>query len=171
VTRIWLLVAGTAACWTGPVAATDDPARPATTTAAPKPLALEVTLERTPCMGMCPTYKVTIRGDGVVTWNGIANVAASGERTGRVTRKQLGELDRTLAAIRFFDLDDQGNLPSPRTFKFSMCTDTSHAIVTAKRGAKQHRVDDPQCGGELVVEQLELVIDRLANTRRWIGDQ
>jgi hypothetical protein len=168
--RVVLLVC-LAACWTGPVAA-DEPAHPAAaTTTASKPLALEVTLERSPCMGMCPTYTVTIHGDGLVTWNGIANVEATGQRTGHVTRKQLGELDRTLAAIRFFDLDNQGNLPSPRTFKFSMCTDTSHAIVTVKRGAKLHRVDDPQCGDELPVEQLELLIDRLANTRRWIGDQ
>jgi len=85
--------------------------------------------------------------------------------------EQLGELDRTLTALRFFELDEQGNLPSPRTFKFSMCTDTSHAIITARRGPKVHRVDDPQCGGDLPVEQLELLVDRLANTRRWIGDR
>ena len=165
--RLWLVLL--AACWTGPVAPADEPIT--TTAPAKKPLSLEVTLERSPCMGMCPTYKVTIHGDGLVTWQGLANVAAMGDRSGRVSRKQLGELDRTIGAIRFFDLDDQGNLPAPRTFKFSMCTDTSHAVLTVTRGKQTHRVDDPQCGEELPIEPLELLVDRLANTRRWIGDQ
>jgi hypothetical protein len=161
------LLAGLAACWTGPVAA-PEPVHVVPTAA--KPLALEVTLERSACMGMCPTYTVTVHGDGLVSWLGIANVAEMGERTGRVSRKQLGELDRMLASIRFFELDDQGNLPAPRAFKFSMCSDTPHAIITVKRGSKLHRVDDPQCGDEPAVEPLELLVDRLANTRHWIGN-
>jgi hypothetical protein len=160
---------GFAACWTGPVAP-DEPA-PANAVPKPRALALEVTLERSPCMGMCPTYKVTVHGDGSVSWIGIANVEAIGERGGRIGRKQLDVLDRTLTSIRFFELDDQGNLPAPRSFRFSMCTDTSHAIVTAKRGNQLRRIDDPQCGEDLPVEKLELLIDRIANTASWIGER
>ena len=163
-----------AACWTG----AESP--PAATSSAPRP-AFAVTLERTECFGRCPAYVVAIDDVGMVAWTGKANVVASA--AGRqVSREQLAELDRAIDAAHFFELDKYGHPPARTTCRqvgntttceFSsdtICSDTSHAIVTVQRGAKRHRVDDQQCGdvpaGLTVLEKL---IDRIAGTRDWIG--
>ena len=46
------------ACWTG---SASPPPTPAVESR------FEITLERTPCLGTCPVYRVSIDGDGRVT--------------------------------------------------------------------------------------------------------
>src|SRR5689334_25254204 len=100
-----------AGCWTGTEArpAAPEPELPPARPSERPPL--EISLERTACLGRCPVYKVAIRDDGRVEWRGAAHVAAPGARTRRIERAALDELDRELAAARFFDRDAFGALP------------------------------------------------------------
>ena len=61
-----------------------------------------VSLERTPCFGRCPSYKVALYGDGRVEWVGKANVGTVGEGVfvydGKTTRYVRQESSPTTAA-------------------------------------------------------------------------
>ena len=170
------------ACWTGAEPAPIAQPTPAAPRAHARPLALEVTLERTSCFGFCPEYTVTIHGDGVVEWNGVANVAVIGSRTAHATHQQLVMLDRALAAGSFFTLDDSGQVLAQQggcstsgnvttcTFRsVTVCSDTSHSIVTVRRNGAVHRVDDAHCEDPGPLDAVEALIDRIANDAAWIG--
>ena len=170
------------ACWTG---AEPDAVTPAVANKpAPvrEPIRLRVKLERTACLGMCPAYSVTIAGDGRVDWIGHANVAAIGRRRGRVTRSDLEQLARYLDQASFFDRNEYGELPQKPecttvagttscTFSaaVSICSDTSHSVITASRGLRTHTIDNDHCSERPELEALEDYIDRIANTDPWIG--
>lgn len=169
------------ACWTGSDAPVAEPAVVAKR-AAPRPVRLRVELERTACFGFCPTYTVVIHGDGRVDWAGRANVLAVGHRRGRVSGAELEELSRLLDRVRFFERDEVGELPtrpectttgSTTTCSFatsaSICSDTSHTIVSVTRGMQTHTIDNDNCNELPELEVLEDFIDRIANTGAWIG--
>jgi hypothetical protein len=179
--RVVLVAALFIGCWTG----TDTPVvepTPVTKASAREPLRLRVKLERTQCLEGCPAYTVAISGDGRVEWIGHSNVVATGRRQGRVTRAELEELTRRLERARFFERNEYGELPRKEecttagntttcTFSasVSICTDTSHAIITASRGLRTHTVDNDHCSERPELEPLEDYIDRIANTDAWIG--
>lgn len=169
------------ACWTGPEVAPPRGAEPGR----PPPLDLSVSLERTACFGRCPVYTVTIAGDGAVSWHGIANVRDLGAARASIARAKLDRLVAVIDAVHFFELDAGGRPPPTETkhctnvggaveceitFSASVgsCSDTSHAIVTIRQGARTHRVDDAHCN-ELPIAKLEVLVDQLAGTARWIG--
>jgi len=169
-----------AACWTGAEPEPVIPGEPAPTTKPAVPL--EVTLERTQCFGTCPSYTVTIRADRTVMWNGDAYVTEVGARSSQVTHHDLAELDRAITRAHFFELDDNGHVPrepacvrtgnstSCSFSSFTLCSDTSHAIITVRRGQRVHKVDDSHCSDTpAALIELEDAIDRIAGTGPWIG--
>ncbi len=171
-----LLVA--AGCWTGPTPA--DPAEPR---AEPPPSAFEITMQRTPCLGSCPAYTVSVDGDGRVKWHGESNVEAAGDRRATVLPRRVKEIERMLDEVRFFERDRNGEMPNPgvvceqtgpnsSSCSFSssttICSDTSHAVVTVRRGTRKHTVDNAHCEMS-TLDRLESLIDEVARTSAWIG--
>lgn len=169
------------ACWTG---AEPPPVEPMTVleAAAQPPLKLRVKLERTACFGFCPVYSIVIHGDGRVDWAGQANVLAIGHRRGRVSRAELDALVRLLDRARFFERNELGELPqepecstdgSTTTCSFgasvSICSDTSHAIISVNRGMRMHTIDNNQCSDQPELDAVEHFIERIANRGSWIG--
>jgi hypothetical protein len=169
------------ACWTGsdtPVVESTVAARPSQ----PERPKLRVKLERTGCFGNCPAYSVVIDGSGRVEWIGHANVLAMGRRQGSVTRFELDELSRRIDRARFFERDGYGELPQQKqecqtvgttttcTFStsVSICSDTSHAIISVQRGVRRHKLDNDHCTDRPELDALEEYIDRIANTEAWI---
>jgi hypothetical protein len=163
--RAAILAVVVAGCWTGPTGfdASEVPVNH------PHHPPFRVTMERTPCFGACPTYKVAIDGDGTV------RVRAGGTvRVSHVSTARVRELERHLDEVGFFELDDQGHVPAETqcvqngstttcTIKsISFCSDTSHAIITVKRGTRVHSVDDAHCSDDHVLLGIEQEIDTLA---------
>jgi hypothetical protein len=68
------------------------------------PSQVEIILERTECYGSCPVYKIAIGGDGLVTYEGIANVPTVGFQEGRMSRQLVGYLLRGFEQAGFFEL-------------------------------------------------------------------
>jgi hypothetical protein len=64
----------------------------------------EITIEQTPCYGLCSTYTMTLRADGSVEYQGIANVEKLGTRRGRIPVEQFRFLARLSDEIGYFDL-------------------------------------------------------------------
>ena len=166
-----------AACWTGPDA---PPSAPTAPRPQAPPVDLQVSLERTACFGACPTYNLSIYGDGSVHWHGIANVREVGERKAVISRDRVDALAAAIDRARFFELDESGAIASDEpacvqngahtTCSFSshvhMCSDTSHAIVVVRRGGRVHRVDDDHCEASPVL-RIEELIDRVGGAERW----
>jgi hypothetical protein len=170
-----LLLAG---CWTG---AAPEPTPPP---ASELPSAFEITLQRTPCLGRCPVYTVTIDGDGRVKWKGEQNVVVTGKRRATIPQRRIREIEAKLDEVKFFTLDENGEPPDPgpqcvRTATstscslsrtITICSDTTRAIITVRRRDKTHRVANDHCDPS-PLDALEALIDDIAHTNVWIGDR
>jgi len=138
--------------------------------------ATRITLERSPCFGRCPVYKVTIAGDGTVTWNGTAHVDV-GSATAKIPVAKVQELADFLASSCFFSMQDRYSPP---------VTDLPSATTTvtiggatksiSHRGAgildeRENRgmTDPTQCRPPKVLAKIDDRIDEIANTEQWIG--
>jgi hypothetical protein len=165
---LWRYALLLCACWTGP-----DPATAPQAPQRPRRPALRVTMERTPCFGACQPYKIEIDGEGTVR----VHIAGT-TRMSRISASRVRELEHRIDEVGFFDLDDQGHVPAETqcvqngstttcTMKsISFCSDSSHAIITVKRGTRVHTVDDAHCSDDQVLLPLEEDIDTLAGMGR-----
>lgn len=175
-------VALVGACWTGAEPSVTEPAAVAKTPTA-EPLRLRVKLERTQCFGTCPAYSVMIDGSGRVEWTGHASVGALGRRQGRVSRSDLEHLAKRLDAVQFFERDEYGDMPQKPECQtvgstttcalgtsFTICSDTSRAIINASSGTRMNKVDNDHCKERPELDALEDYIDQIANTAAWIKE-
>ena len=74
-----------------------------------KPLVKEsifMTMERTPCFGKCPNYKITIFNTGNVIYEGYKFALKEGKYRRKLTEGQLIEITNQLEAIKLFELKD-----------------------------------------------------------------
>lgn len=129
-----------------------------------------ITLERTPCFGSCPIYKVTITGDGNVAYQGAGNVAVTGKRMSTIPIDKVRELVDAFDEADYFSLEDTyaclvTDLPS---------ADTSISIEGRFKQIHDYGPGfksefDPDCAAPDKLVQLEEKIDQTANTEMWIG--
>ncbi len=66
----------------------------------------KLTLERTPCYGPCPAYRVTVLGTGEVEYFGDACVDRSGTHRWRISRRRLQRLQEALERADYLHLED-----------------------------------------------------------------
>ncbi len=181
-----LVLLAAAGCWTGGEATATEPSLANTdpdAAARPHP-GFKLKLERTACMGSCPIYSITIHGDGRVDWTGRGNVLAVGERHGHVTELEISELEHELAKLEFFERDGYGNLPLKSECtttngtttcsmggSFTVCSDTSHTVISVTRKYKTHTVNNANCSDDDEMAELETLVNRLVNVRAWVGDE
>jgi hypothetical protein len=126
------------------------------------PDAATISLERTGCFGTCPAYRVTLRGDGEVTWQGERFVVAPIDLRYRIDPAAVRELFDRVRAMTFYGLRDDYQ---------ARVTDLPAYSVTVVYGGQRKTVTD--YAGGLVgmpyeVTSLEEAIDRAARTSRWI---
>lgn len=117
-----------------------------------------ITMERTPCFGSCPSYSLTIHGNGTVRYEGFAFVAVTGVRTDKITEEKIRELVKEFYRIGYFSLQDRYEDPSTDL----PSTTTSIAVAGMKKSVYRYGF-----GPENLV-QLENKIDEIARTERWI---
>lgn len=176
--RAWLILL--AGCWTGAVA--EPVPEPVDTPHADhRPVDLEIQLERTQCFGKCPVFEISVTPDGVVRFVGKKFTAVIGERTKRLARAQMLDLQRVVDRVHFFELDNFGHArrdPACKTVgnqttcsfsTFTMCSDTSHTRLKVTRPKRHmtHQIDDAHCSDDGQATPLEQRIEELAQP--WIG--
>jgi hypothetical protein len=66
----------------------------------------KITLERTPCYGLCPVYKVTVLGTGEVEYFGETCVDKAGTHRWRISRRRLQRLEEAFERANYLHLDD-----------------------------------------------------------------
>lgn len=145
-------------------------ATPEATAAPTVPEALRdfsITLERTDCFGTCPSYTVTLHGDGSVRYEGRYFVAVTGEQAASVP---VGEVQRLVDKVEEIDFLA---LPVHTLSGPPLCAagDAPTYSVTVSLGGTRHAIarcpgiDSPEYQA---LAELEDLIDEVAGTSRWI---
>jgi hypothetical protein len=119
----------------------------------------EVTLERTPCFGGCPIYKVTLRSDGTATYDGMRNVDKIGKYEGRFWDRDFERLSNVIDKFGYWKLNEKYRLP---------ITDQASQILTVKSDKGAKTVDEYGDSGPEELWAIQLVVDGIAgNVRDW----
>jgi len=117
-----------------------------------------ITLERSPCFGRCPEYRVEIRGDGNVKYEGIRAVTVSGFRTDRISRKDVERIIEIARKADYFSLR-----PAYRANITDLPSITTSITIGGKRMTVLDYVGD-QAGMPEGVSELESAIELAAKT-------
>lgn len=129
-----------------------------------------ITLERTPCYGTCPSYKLTISADGSVLFEGRRFVKKIGTAESRISQEALRELTERFDKINYFDLRNRYDNPGDGCKDWT--TDGPSAITSITINGKSKSVRHYYgCRGiEVLVElkKIEQAIDDAVNTAQWI---
>lgn len=72
---------------------------------------LLASIERTPCFGRCPTYKIKIFQSGYVVYDGKQNVTHLGLFETRLPKEQVQQVKEYIVANRIYDLNDEYTNP------------------------------------------------------------
>ena len=153
-----------AGCVPRPTGGAEESAAPP----AERPDTTVVSLERAPCFGTCPVYRVTISGAGQVRFTGIRHTAQTGEATERIPPERVDSLLMELRDGGYFDFADAYE-PGSESCGMS-ATDlpsvTTAAVLEGRRKEIRHYYGCSAAPQELV--RLERRIDEVAGSARWI---
>ncbi len=122
---------------------------------------LKISIRRTGCFGTCPSYSLTVLGNGSVIYHGDGFVHYCGDYRGNVSQQVVHELVDVFRNADYFRLFSRyvataSDLP---TYITSIAFDDKAMSVTDYWGA---RVGMPD-----VVTEVEKTIDRLAGPEVW----
>ena len=122
----------------------------------------KITLERTPCYGPCPVYKVTVSGAGEVEYFGEAHVDRPGTHRWRISPRRLQRLSEALERANYHHLEGDytrdGVTDAP---------DCSISVEYDDGSSKSidHLLGDPTAPDALT--DLEDEIDRITGVERY----
>jgi hypothetical protein len=120
-----------------------------------------ITLERTACFGFCPAYKVTIRGDGTVAYEGGAHTKVLGEQTWKIDPAAVRALAKEMQDAGYFELQDEYR---------AMMTDHPTTFTSLTIGSRTKKILD-YVAGPPKLKELEARIDEVAGTKKYVkGD-
>lgn len=131
-----------------------------------------INLERTDCFFTCPAYLVTISADGLVIFEGKANVRVIGKAETRIAAEKVQNLIAAFLKIKFFLLRDHYN--SAKDGCRITDGDASSVRTSIRIGGKSKSVDRylgcfPKKKHSLdPLMSVEALIDDVANTDQWI---
>lgn len=136
---------------------------------------LLITLERTACYGICAVYKIAVKADGSVTFEGINNTQTKGKVEGKISENKVKEL------IEEFENADYSNLKDK--YDYETCpiaaTDSPTVITSLRTNGKTKTVShylgclekDQRTPFPPKLTEMENNIDRIIETKSWIGER
>lgn len=159
-----VLLAALTAC--GRPAPAPAPGPDAQATAAAESIA--VTLERTPCFGTCPVYRVTIMRSGEVRFHGKQHVAHTGLATVTIPTPRVDSLLLELEAGGYFGFADAYVMDSPACGMYATDSPTVITSVRVRDGETKTIRHDRGCSAApRELSRLEQRIDDVAGTAKW----
>jgi acetamidase/formamidase len=129
-----------------------------------------ITLERTVCFGTCPDYKLTIKSDGSVTFEGKRFTKTSGIAKGKISIADYRALVSEFEKINYFSLPDKfipGTKECPQVITDMPSANTSIRL-NGKAKAVDHYYGCGEQGALTKLTALEDKIDKVAGTQKWI---
>ena len=141
---------------------------------AAEPSKTEIALQRSPCLGTCPNYKVTIHGDGrlvfttdiapaVPEFTIVPGVLSPGTHEDRIASETVAALFARFQKAGFFDLRN--------SYRAERYIDGPTYVLTVDSGRRHKSVEDyvgREVGMPKVVTELEDGVDEVAGTDRWV---
>jgi hypothetical protein len=121
-----------------------------------------ITLERTLCYGSCPAYKLTVRGNGTVTWEGKKFVKTMGKVEGSISPEQFKQLVSEFDQAKYLLLNDGYTQISVTDAPYA----TTSITVDGKTKSVRHYLGDASAPQRLT--SLESKIDEIVNSDQWI---
>ncbi|HXY02973.1 MAG TPA: DUF6438 domain-containing protein [Terriglobales bacterium] len=123
---------------------------------------LRITLRRSACYGICPTYRTEIHGDGTVLYNGEANVGTTGEKKLKISQPSLVQLVDAFRKADYFSLADGyvSGITDMPTYASSISFDGQSKSVLDYVGRS--------LGMPPAVSNVEEAIDRLSGASKLI---
>ena len=126
-----------------------------------------IALERTACFGTCPDYKVTLRGDGTMTWHGLMYVD---------TKNASAKVDAAMVRVIFDYATSKGFFGWRDTYHAPITDHPSIRITLTTKGRSKTVDVNPstpdyakQSGAPLAAYEIATRIDGLAGSKRYIG--
>jgi hypothetical protein len=125
----------------------------------------ELTLERGPCFGTCPIYRIVLRSDGTASYIGWNYVGRIGVYTGTFAPEEFTRLAKEVEALSFWELQESylqpvNDLPVVRTA--AVRADTTRKVVRDHGALGVPAVEGP---AELL--RIQAAIDRVAAEIAW----
>lgn len=108
-----------------------------------------ISMERTPCLGRCPGYTITIYETGMVIYEGRDFVEKEGKYTAMLSNDAMKELKNFIISIDFFNLKDKYD---------KEITDIPSCIIAVSLDGKYKKIID-RYEGPQGLKDLEKLID------------
>lgn len=127
---------------------------------------LIIQMSRGPCFGSCPSYTITIHGDGLVEYAGGRHVKVQGSQTGVVSKEQIVDILASLDRAKLWSLEDRA---------FAWCFDSDSVSVSVSIDVETKRVvSDGGCTGAKSGLQARFVqsaaeIDKIVGSDKWVS--
>ena len=118
-----------------------------------------ITIERTICYGLCPSYRVSIKEDGTVTYTGDQHVKTTGEHTWKIDPAAVRTLAREMHDAGFFDMKDEYR---------AMVTDNPTTYTSLTMDGRTKKIQD-YVAGPPRLKQLENRIDDVSGVKKYIS--
>ena len=125
---------------------------------------VSIEMSRGPCYGLCPSYSLTLHGDGLVEYSGSRFVRVREKQTTRISSEQLMHVLRDLDSMDFFTVEDRA---------FQWCYDSPSASISVSVDGRHKSVTTDQCsilknaGPKARFFQIADEIDTIANSKKW----
>jgi hypothetical protein len=135
----------------------------------PVPVDAVIVLKRGGCVGRCPDYKVTVTGDGTVTYEGHRQVKKKGKVKSSISQEDVKRLISAFEAANYFSLKHEyfSGKDCPRFVIHAAYVTTS----IKKSGKKKSVLHYHGCTGTQVLKTLtalEETIDEVLKTKQWV---
>ena len=134
-----------------------------------------VKLQRTRCYGTCPAYSVTVFAGGKVVYVGEHFVKVTGKRSYTVRKATVRRLFQSIQKMNFFSLaseflkEKRVRTKPDGTIDTLLVdvTDSPTRYITVRIGNRLKTVKN-YYGGPPELEELEVSIDKVAQTSKWV---
>jgi hypothetical protein len=128
-----------------------------------------VTLERTACFGGCPVYRIAVSREGLVTYQGTANVRRVGTATAQIPGDSIQALLNELEQAGYFTFANRYAVSEPTCRRYT--TDSPTTISSATFKGRTKRIEhDYGCGGVPgALRVMEDRIDEVLGSDQWTG--
>ncbi|MBI3244024.1 MAG: hypothetical protein HYZ49_17210 [Chloroflexi bacterium] len=139
-------------------------------TPAPDYSDLVITLQRTPCFGTCPIYKLTVYGDGRVEYEGEQFVAVEGTQTATITADQVKALAAAFEQANYFTLPDNYTaLVTDLPTTITSVTFNGQTKTIENYGGCFEEIDSLNKAPQALCD-FEALIDTVTNSAQWVGN-
>jgi hypothetical protein len=122
-----------------------------------------VTLERGPCYGPCPVYRLTLYDSGKIVFEGKNHVRAKGTQTATISKEQVAELVAGFEKAGYFRFKDR--------YTAHHITDLPTTVTSVQVGRRVKRIEHyhGDSSAPKILSALENKIDAVVGSKRWIG--